>query len=139
MLKPEQRQGWEEVERGFSDEQAQAEAARCFKCDLAPKILDAVLPPASWLDFTAEVVAGVTRDAGVFQLLDADKNILMIKGVATLREALQEQLDRNTSARYFVFEPAAMYTSRESQMIQAYLQQYGKMPGGGADELDELF
>jgi hypothetical protein len=32
-----------------------------------------------------------------------------------------------------------MYTSRESQMIQAYLQQHGKMPGGGADELDDLF
>jgi hypothetical protein len=32
-----------------------------------------------------------------------------------------------------------MYTSRESQMIQAYLQEHGKMPGGGSDELDDLF
>ncbi len=139
LLKPEQRAGWDEVERGLSDEQARAEASRCLKCDLAPRITDAVLPPASWLDFTPEVVAGITEDAGVFQLLDADKNVLVIKGVAALREGLQEQLGRNEAARHFVFEPAAMYTSRESQMIQAYLQQYGKMPGGGADELDELF
>lgn len=139
LLKPERRTGWDEVERGMSDEQARAEAARCLKCDLVLTIRDAVLPPASWLEFVPEVVAGVTRDAGVFQLLDADKNVLMIKGVAALREGLQEQLGRNESARYFVFEPAPMYTSRESQMIQAYLQQYGRMPGGGADELDELF
>lgn len=139
LLKPEQRARWDEVERGFSDEQARAEASRCLKCDLAPRIMEAVLPPASWLDFTPEVVAAVTQDAGVFQLLDAEKNVLMIKGVAALREGLQEQLGRAQAARYFVYEPAAMYTSRESQMIQAYLQQYGKMPGGGADELDELF
>ncbi|HYB49578.1 MAG TPA: FAD-dependent oxidoreductase [Burkholderiaceae bacterium] len=139
MLKPEQRKGWDEVERGLSDENARAEASRCLKCDLAPRITEAVLPPASWLDFTPEAVAGVTEEAGVFQLLDADKNVLLIKGVAALREGLREQLGRNESARYFVFEPAAMYTSRESQMIQAYLQQYGKMPGGGSDELDELF
>jgi hypothetical protein len=139
LLKPEQRAGWDEVERGLSDEQARAEASRCLKCDLAPRITEAVLPPASWLDFTPEVVAGITDEAGVFQLLDADKNVLMIKGVAALREGLQDQLGRNEAARHFVYEPAAMYTSRESQMIQAYLQQYGKMPGSGADELDELF
>ncbi|HYA66060.1 MAG TPA: FAD-dependent oxidoreductase, partial [Burkholderiaceae bacterium] len=139
LLKPEQRTGWDEVERGFADEQARAEAARCLRCDLAPRISEAVLPPEAWLDFTAEVVARITEEPGVFQLLDADKNVLMIKGVAVLRDALLEQLGRNESARYFVFEAAAMYTSRESQMIQAYLQQYGKMPGGGADELDELF
>ena len=56
---------------------------------------------------------------------------------------LQEQLDKavgsDNGAKYFVFEEAAMYTSRESQMMQAYLQEHGKMPGGGSDELDDLF
>lgn len=32
-----------------------------------------------------------------------------------------------------------MYTSRESQMIQVYLRQYGKMPGSGAGEMGDLF
>ena len=74
-----------------------------------------------------------------YQLLDADKNVLTIKGVDNLHDGLAAQLGKNEAARYFVFEEAALYTSRESQMIQAYLQQYGKMPGGGGDELDDLF
>ncbi len=139
VLAPAARKGWDEVERGFDDAQARTEAGRCLKCNLAPEIVDAVLPPESWLEFTADAVAGVTTEAGVFQLLDADRNVLAIKGVPALRDGLREQLQRNEAARYFVFEPAAMYTSRESQMIQAYLQQYGRMPGGGADELDDLF
>ena len=139
MLEPARRKNWDEVERGFDDVQARAEAGRCLKCNLACEIADAVLPPESWLQFEGAVVQAVSEESGVFQLLDADRNVLMIKGVANLREGLQQQLERNQSARYFVFEEAALYTSRESQMMQAYLQQYGKMPGGGADELDELF
>ncbi len=139
MLQPRERSGWDEVERGFSDADARAEASRCLKCNLAAKIGDAVLPPESWLEFDPAAVASVTDEAGVFQLLDADKNVLMIKGVENLHQALAEQLGRVDAARYFVFEAAAMYTSRESQMIQAYLQQYGKMPGGGSDELDDLY
>jgi hypothetical protein len=139
MLAPEKRTGWDEVELGIDDATARAEAARCFKCNLAPKIADAVLPPESSLEFSAAAVTGVPAEAGVFQLLDADKNVLMIKGVENLREGLSEQLERGTEAASFVFEEAAMYTSRESQMIQAYLQEHGKMPGGGSDELDDLF
>ncbi len=139
MLQPAQRGGWDEVEKGFDDASARAEAARCFKCNLAPRITDAVLPPESWLDFEPQVVAGMSAEAGVFQLLDADKNVLMIKGVENLQRGLQEQLGGSHGAVAFTFEAAAMYTSRESQMIQAYLQEHGQMPGGGADELDDLF
>ena len=138
MLAPEKRANWDEVELGFSDADARSEASRCLKCNLAPAIGDAVLPPETWLEFGPEAVAQVTAEAGVFQLLDADKNVLMIKGVDNLHDGLAAQLGKNEAARYFVFEEAALYTSRESQMIQAYLQQYGKMPGGGG-ELDDLF
>ncbi len=139
LLEPARRTGWEEVEHGLADTGARREAGRCLRCDLAPRIAEAVLPPAAWLDFDAAAVAAVTQDAGVFQLLDGDKNVLVIKGVADLRAGLAEQLERGGSARHFVFEAAEMYTSRESQLIQAYLQQYGKMPGAGSDELDDLF
>jgi NADPH-dependent glutamate synthase beta subunit-like oxidoreductase len=139
MLAPADRSGWDEVEHGYSDVDARTEAGRCFKCNLATTITDAVLPPESWLDFTPAAVAAVTTDAGVFQLLDGDKKVLTIKGVDNLRDGLTAQLGKNDSARHFIVEAAAMYTSRESQMIQAYLQQHGKMPGGGGDELDDLF
>ncbi len=139
MVAPAERKGWDEVELGFTDETARAEAARCFKCNLAPRITDAVLPPESWLEFKNEVVATISTEPGVFQLLDADKKVLMIKGVENLRQGLSEQLGRNEAAVAFVWEEAAMFTSRESQMIQAYLQEHGQMPGGGSDELDDLF
>jgi formate dehydrogenase beta subunit len=45
MLAPAARGGWDEVERGYSDADARSEATRCFKCNLTPKIADAVLPP----------------------------------------------------------------------------------------------
>ena len=139
MLAPAARTGWDEVEQGFDDAGARAEAGRCLKCNLAPQIADAVLPPESWLEFGADAIAAVSTEAGVFQLLDADKAVLAIKGVDNLRAGLEAQLEGGSEARFFVYEEAALYTSRESQMIQAYLQQYGKMPGGGSDELDDLF
>ena len=139
LLAADQRNNWDEVERGYDDAMARQEASRCLKCNLAPQILDAPLPPESWLDFDAAHVAEIPAEAGVFQLLDADKNVLTIKGMDNLRQGLEEQLGRNEAARYFIWEAAAMYTSRESQLIQAYLQQFGKMPGGGSDELDDLF
>ncbi len=139
MLAPAQRKNWDEVEKGYDDAMARFEASRCLKCNLAAKIRDMVLPPEAWLEFSEATVSGVTEQAGVFQLLDADKNVLMIKGTENLRAGLTEQLGKNAAAKYFVFEEAPMYTQRESQLIQAYLQQYGRMPGGGAGELDELF
>ncbi len=134
-----QRSGWDEVDLGFEDPVARAEASRCLKCNLAPTLSDAVLPPEDASRFDADAVAAVADVAGVFQLLDADRKVLMIKGVDKLREGLRAELGRNAAACYFVVEEAAMYTSRESQLIQAYLQQYGKMPGGGDAELDDLF
>lgn len=139
MLEPQARMGWDEVEAGFDEASARAEASRCLKCNLAPRIADAVLPPESWLEFSEAVMQTVSTESGVFQLLDTDKNVLSIKGVENLREGLLSQLARGTVAAYFIVEESAMFTSRESQMIQAYLQQYGKMPGGGDDEMDDLF
>ena len=139
FIAKEDRRGWNEVELGFDDSTGKSEGLRCLKCNLAAQIHDTVLPPESWLEYSEGVIAGVTTAAGVFQLLDAEKNVLMIKGVENLHAGLAEQFGTIENARYFVFEEAPMYTQRESQFIQAYLQQYGRMPGGGASELDDLF
>lgn len=140
MLAPEKRTGWDEVESAFDDATARAEASRCFKCNLAPQILDAPLPPESWLELNAEAVAGVTTESGVYQLLDADKQVLAIKGVDNLRAGLEAMLDKADVAKYFVVEDAPFFSQRENQLIQAYMQEHGSMPPGvGADELDDLF
>ncbi len=140
FIDPAKRNNWDEVELGFDDATARAEALRCLKCNLAAKIEDMVLPPEAWLEFTAENVAGVPTDACVFQLLDADKKVLLIKGVENLREGLEAMLDKADIAKYFVFEDAPFFSQRENQLVQAYMQQYGGMPPGvGADEMDDLF
>jgi len=135
-----QRNNWNEVELGFDAPNAQAEALRCLKCNLAAKIEDMVLPPEAWLELNADNVAGVITESGVYQLLDADKTILLIKGVENLREGLEAMLDKADIAPFFVVEEAPFFSQRENQMVQAYMQQYGGMPPGvGADEMDDLF
>jgi len=140
FIDPAARKNWNEVELGFIAETARAEAQRCLKCNLAAQIADAVLPPESWLEFNAAVVASVSAEAGVLQLLDADKKVLLIKGVENLRAGLEALLDKADSARLFVVEEAPFFSQRENQLIQSYMQQYGAMPPGvGADEMDDLF
>jgi NADPH-dependent glutamate synthase beta subunit-like oxidoreductase len=129
------------LEQSFTDEQVAAEAGRCLHCDLrlafeAPEKAprgEALLP------FTEAAVAAVPETEGVFQLYDEEKNVLAIKGAMDLREDLQEALEENESARFFTFEEDPMYTKRESELIQKYLQEHGELPGGGDDELDDLF
>ena len=45
VLAPGERQGWVEIEKGYTDDAARAEAARCFKCNLTPELAEPVLPP----------------------------------------------------------------------------------------------
>jgi len=47
--------------------------------------------------------------------------------------------DENENAALFEFEEDKMFSRRESELIQKYLQAHGKMPGGGVDGLDDLF
>ncbi|TRZ54979.1 MAG: FAD-dependent oxidoreductase [Rhodocyclaceae bacterium] len=140
FIAPATRQNWDEVELGFNAETAQAEAQRCLKCNLAAQIVDAVLPPESWLEFNAAAVATVSIEAGVLQLLNGNKQVLMIKGVENLRVGLEELLEKADIAKFFVVEEAPFFSQRENQLIQSYMQQYGGMPPGvGADEMDDLF
>jgi hypothetical protein len=123
---------------GYSESLARREAARCLQCDLRLTLSAPILPPEEWLAFGAEKIAVVPATDGVYQLLDADKNIIKIAGVQNLRTALEEQLASNDKARYFVFEQDRLYTQRESELLQQYLQQHGKLPEGN-DELADLF
>ncbi len=132
-------QGFEEVALGYETEQALKEAKRCLQCDLRLYMGCNPAAPEKWLAFNEENVNEVPEEEGVFQLLDVDHNVLVIKGTANLRESLLEQLEENEKAAWFEFEEDKMYSQRESELIQQYLQKHGQMPGGGDDELDDLF
>ena len=82
-------------------------------------------------------VATVPETEGVYELLGEDRVALKIAGTPNLAEALREELDDDSPALYFMFHPDPMYTQRESELIQQFLAQHGRMPGG--DDLDDLF
>jgi predicted metal-dependent HD superfamily phosphohydrolase len=42
-------------------------------------------------------------------------------------------------AKYFVWEEEPMYTKRESELLQQFMQRYGKMPEGNAGIEEDLF
>ncbi|UCG69625.1 MAG: (2Fe-2S)-binding protein [Thermoplasmata archaeon] len=121
----------------LTEEDAVYEAARCLHCNLRLFISEVSLPPEEWLTLTAENVEKVPECEGVYILLDEEKNTLKIKGTMNLHSDITAELDSN--ARFFKFEEDRMYSQRESELLQLHLQKYGEMPGGGEDELDDLF
>jgi len=134
-------ENFEMVENCYNEDQAKQEAARCLRCDLRLNILPVVFPPDKWLELNNENVADVPAIEGVYQLRDENKVIIVIKGTQNIQADLQEKLNSETKAKYFWFEPDPMYTKRESELIQQFLQQFGKMPEGDGegDDLDDLF
>ncbi len=135
------KKNFEMVENCYNENQAKQEALRCLKCDLRLNILPVTLPPDKWLELNEVNVAEVPAIEGVFQLRDENKVIIVIKGSQNLQADLKEKLNSDTKARYFWFEPDPMYTKRESELIQQFLQQFGKMPEGDGEgeDLDDLF
>jgi formate dehydrogenase beta subunit len=131
-------QGFQEVSLGYGDAEAVAEAKRCLQCDLRLYMGCNPSPPEKWLAFKKENIQQVSEAEGVFQLYDADRNVLAIKGTPNLRKELLIALEDYEKVSWFDFEEDKMYSKRESELIQKYLQKHGKMPGGGAEE-DDLF
>ncbi len=141
-IEPNERiKNFEMVEKCYSEEQAKQEALRCLRCELRLNILPVLLPPDKWQELNVDNVASVPTVDGVFQLRDENKVIIVIKGTQNIKADLQDKLKSVTKAKYFWFEPDPMYTKRESELIQQFLQQFGKMPEGDGegDKLDDLF
>ncbi len=128
------------IEETFDEKAAKHEALRCLQCHLRQQISPIILPPEQWLPLIKESVEYVPAIEGVFQLLDADKKTIRIMGTINLRQELELCLDNPGEAKYFLWEEDPMFTKRESELIQQYLQSHGELPGGGmGDDLDDLF
>lgn len=136
---PDQRKsGFGLIEETFPEQTAKFEAERCLQCQLRQMITPVILPPELWLSLDRETVEAVPDTEGVFQLLDAEKKVIRISGTANLRQGLSECLENPGDAAYFICEDDPMYTKRESELIQQYLQKHGRLPVGN-DMEDELF
>lgn len=87
------------------------------------------------LELTPENVSSVPDAPGVFRLYDEDMEVVYIKGTPSLKEELRSEIGK---AAYFDYEEHEMYTMRESELIQEFLQKHGRMPRMN-DEVDDLF
>ena len=142
------------VELDYAKETAQAEAMRCLQCDVRLYISPVIFPPETSRkghvqeqELIEENIKNIPDKEGVYILLNEAKETIVIKGAINLREALAEQTGNSKApisgtacglAKYFQYELDPMYTKKESELIQQYLQKHGKLPSGG-DELDDLF
>lgn len=128
---------FEEIELGYDRKSAINEANRCLQCDIRLSISPVQFPPERWLPFERKLVEEISENSGVVQLLDDSKEIILIQGTISLRSALLELLGSNEEARFFVAEEDEMYTKRESELIQQFLQVHGSMPRGNESDLDD--
>lgn len=139
-LDPRQRiKGFDVIEQGFSPDNAQCMALACLRCNLRATITPIVLPPDKWQPLILEAVQKIPSTEGVYQIADVEKKVTKIVGTTDIRAALQEECEKQSEGSLFCWEEDRMYSKRESELIQQHLQQYGEMPGGGADDLDDLF
>jgi excinuclease UvrABC nuclease subunit len=103
------------------------------------QISPALLPPDEWLGFTAENVEAAPETNGVYRLFDEKKEVIFIGSSPSIREGLQEIFDSGDEwveeARYLHYEETLMYTMRESELIQQFLEEHGRLPQGN----DEFF
>jgi NADPH-dependent glutamate synthase beta subunit-like oxidoreductase/Pyruvate/2-oxoacid:ferredoxin oxidoreductase delta subunit len=130
---------YDEIELGYNEEMAVEEAKRCLGCDLRLQISPVTFPPEKWIDLLEESLLNVPESEGAIQILDENKQIILIQGTQNLRAALEEQLRDNPKACYFGYEEDPMYTKKESELLQQYMQEFGRMPEGNEDLDDDLF
>ncbi|MFC1925785.1 FAD-dependent oxidoreductase [Chloroflexota bacterium] len=137
---PKRIEGFADVELGFSKEMAIEEAKRCLQCDLRLQISPPPLPPETRAiqDFTTKNINAVPEKEGVIQLFNEEKSVIYIAGTTNLRDALQEFVD-NDEVYYFFFEESDMYTSKQDELTQQYMQEHGAMPKLNDSMLDDLF
>jgi len=128
------------VETGFEESQAVGEASRCLRCHLRLDLSEPSVPPDTRLAMAREVISEVPEVEGAYQLLDEEGNIFKIVGTDNLRDALLQELETSEKARFFNFFVDPMYSKKESELLQEYMQIHGGMPEGeGDDDLDDLF
>jgi hypothetical protein len=127
------------IEQSYEPEKARNEALRCLLCHLRAKITPITLPPDKWQLLCKENITIIPAIEGVYQLADINKKVIKIVGTADIRSALKEELNKKYEDILFCWEEDKMYSKRESELLQRYLQEHGEMPKGGDSDLDDLF
>ena len=128
---------FKEIELGYTNNDAINEARRCLQCDLRLDIQPIYLPPAAWNKMDPEKIKASPDKSGVIQLLNQKKEVFFIQGAISIQKALLDTQESFEDAHYFLYEEDEMYTKRESELLQQYLQKHGSLPRGNTSELDD--
>lgn len=138
VLAPDKRiKDFNELNLGYSSEKAFMEAGRCLRCDVRFSLTPVQYPVIKkYHELNNENILSVPEHEGVVTIYNEDGKIIYIKGTPNMRKLLMELNIRN--ARYFSYEEHKMFTQRESELIQQYVQKYGSIPGMD-EELEDLF
>jgi len=104
------------------------------KVEISPPIF----PPEKLSRLESSALASVPESEGVYRLLDEGRNTIYIGGTMDLRRELEEHARSNKKAVFFTFEAEPMYTRRESELLQQFLQFHGRLPEQNVS-LDDLF
>ena len=131
--------GFDVIEKSLTIEDATCIAQSCLRCHLRAAISAVILPPDKWMPLTWHNIDGIDSVEGVYQIADAAKKVVKIVGSSDIKTGLQAEVDKYSEDVLFCWEEDRMYSKRESELIQQHLQAFGEMPGGGDDELDDLF
>lgn len=129
---------FQSVEIAYDENNAQTEAGRCLQCNLRMNISQNLYPPEKYLKFIVNNIELINSEEGVIQLLNVDKESFLIKGSDNIKDTLVGFLEDGIEASYFTYEYDQLFSKRESELIQQYLQKHGEMPDSG-DDLDDLF
>jgi formate dehydrogenase (NADP+) beta subunit len=97
-----------------------------------------ILPPEENLEFTEENINKVPEENGVYQLLDEKREIIFIRGADNIRTDLLEKVKAVEKARFFRYEEHGMYTMKENEMLQQFLNKYGRLPEVN-NEISDLY
>ncbi len=135
----ERQNSFKEIELGFDEQLAIEEANRCLRCDLRFEISPVVLPPQKWLELTTENIQDVPETEGAIQILNENQEIILIQGTQNMRLAVDKQLSTNSNVCFFNYEEDPMYTKRESELLQQFMQEFGRFPERNEDLDDDLF
>ena len=137
---PLQYAGLSYAESPLTMDEAIAEAKRCLRCDLRLLFAKPVLPPRKklWVEFNQENVAAVPEKEGVFQLLDETETVIFIKGAMNMKQELTDQLELAQDVKYFMYIEEQMFSKRESELLQHFIVEHGKMPRIN-QEMEDLF
>ncbi len=90
------------------------------------------------MELASENIQTVPELEGAIQVLNENQEIILIQGTANLRLALEDQLKSNTKACYLNYYGDPMYTKRESELFQQFMQEFGRFPEDNV-EFDDLF